>query len=117
MQATDLELLGCAARSAVAYLQKIRERRVAPDAASVHDLEQLAGNLPDEGAEPQKLIEMLDRIGSPATVATAGGRYFGFVIGGALSASVAASWVTSAWDQNAVLRVMSPVAAALGTSH
>jgi glutamate/tyrosine decarboxylase-like PLP-dependent enzyme len=113
MPATDLELLGCAARRAVAYLQNVRERRVAPVAAAVQDLEQLTGNLQDEGAEPWKLIESLDRIGSPATVATAGGRYFGFVIGGAIPAAVAASWLTSAWDQNAGLRVMSPVAAAL----
>jgi glutamate/tyrosine decarboxylase-like PLP-dependent enzyme len=113
MQATDLELLGCAARKAVAYLHNVRERRVAPDAAAVRDLEQITGGLPEEGAEPWKLIESLDRIGSPATVATAGGRYFGFVIGGALPAAVAAGWLTSAWDQNAALRVMSPVAAAL----
>jgi len=113
MQATDLELLGSAARRAVAYLQGVRARRVAPDAAAVRELDQLTAQLPGEAAEPWKLMELLDRIGSPATVATAGGRYFGFVIGGALPASVAAAWLASAWDQNAGLRVMSPVAAAL----
>ena len=51
--------------------------------------------------------------GRPATVATAGGRFFGFVNGAALPASVAATWLASAWDQNAALRVMSPAAAAL----
>jgi hypothetical protein len=45
------------------------------------------------------------KFGSPATVATTGGRYFGFVIGGSLSAVMAASWLASAWDQNKTLRV------------
>jgi hypothetical protein len=81
MQETDLELLGSAAQKALAYLQNVRDRPVAPDAAAVRDLEQITGDLPEEGVEPWKLIENLNRIGSPATVATAGGRYFGFVIG------------------------------------
>ena len=56
---------------------------------------------------------MLDDIGSAATVASTAGRYFGFVIGGALPAAMAANWLASAWGQNAALRVMSPVAAEL----
>jgi len=55
------------------------------------------------------VLRILDELGSPATVANAGGRYFGFVNGGTLPASMGASWLTSAWDQNAGLRVMSPV--------
>ena len=113
MQARDLELLGSAARRAMAYLQSVGTRRVAQDAAAVRELDQLTGKFPDEAADPWNLMEILDRIGSPATVATAGGRYFGFVIGGALPSAVAATWLASAWDQNASLRVMSPVSAAL----
>jgi len=59
------------------------------------------------------VLKKLGDVGSPATVATTGGRYFGFVIGGTLPASLAANWLAGAWDQNAALRVMSPVAAEL----
>jgi glutamate/tyrosine decarboxylase-like PLP-dependent enzyme len=56
---------------------------------------------------------MLDEFGSPATVATTGGRYFGYVIGGVLPAALGANWLAGAWDQNAALRGMSPIAAEL----
>lgn len=56
---------------------------------------------------------MLDEIGSPATVATMGGRYFGFVQGGSVPASVAANWLAAVWDQNAALNTLSPIAAKL----
>jgi glutamate/tyrosine decarboxylase-like PLP-dependent enzyme len=56
---------------------------------------------------------MLDEFGSPATVATTGGRYFGYVIGGVLPAALGANWLAGAWDQNAALRAMSPIAAEL----
>jgi len=113
LNASHLELLGLAARRAVAYLQCLPARRVAPSADAVRDLTHFADPLPESPPDPQSVIDLLDRVGSPGTVATAGGRYFGFVNGAALPASVAATWLASAWDQNAGMRVMSPVAAAL----
>jgi glutamate/tyrosine decarboxylase-like PLP-dependent enzyme len=59
------------------------------------------------------VLELLDDVGSPATVASAGGRYFGFVNGSSLPVTVAANWLTTAWDQNAALAAMSPIAATL----
>src|SRR5215510_141432 len=109
----DLEALGLAARRALAYLQTVGGRRVAPSEPAVRALAQLEEPLPETPGDTFCVLDLLDRVGSPATVATAGGRFFGFVNGAALPMSVAATWIASAWDQNAALRVMSPVAAAL----
>jgi glutamate/tyrosine decarboxylase-like PLP-dependent enzyme len=70
----------------------------------------LGGSLPDGGEDPTTVIEELARLADPGIVATAGGRYFGFVVGGALPAAIAADWLTSAWDQNAGLYVLAPAA-------
>src|SRR5690349_6667156 len=111
--ACDLEALGLAARKALAYLQAVGSRRVAPSASAVLDLAQFDEPLPEAPSDPFCVLDLLDRIGSPATVANAGGRFFGFVNGAVLPVSVGAAWIASAWDQNAALRVMSPTAAAL----
>jgi glutamate/tyrosine decarboxylase-like PLP-dependent enzyme len=107
------ELLRQAAEIARKYVQEIAERRVAPTKRDLDHLTRFREPLPNAPSDPMEILEKLDEIGSPATVATTGGRYFGFVIGGTLPASLAANWLAGAWDQNAGLRVMSPVAAEL----
>ncbi len=102
-----------AAARATAYLHQIRQRRVFPSDDAIQALEQLVEPLPEAPSDPQAVLELLDRVASPATVANAGGRYFGFVNGGTLPASLAASWLAAAWAQNMGLRVLSPAAALL----
>jgi glutamate/tyrosine decarboxylase-like PLP-dependent enzyme len=107
------ELLRDATNRAIRYLDSLPARRVSPSPSALEGLAGFARPLPDQPRTPAKVLEELDTIGSPATVASAGGRFFGFVIGGCLPAALAANILAAAWDQNAVLEVTSPVAAAL----
>jgi glutamate/tyrosine decarboxylase-like PLP-dependent enzyme len=107
------ELFDDAAARASRYWQGLDERRVSPAPEALARLSELDEPFPADQSDPRAVLALLDEIGSPATLATAGPRFFGFVIGGALPATVAASWLASAWDQNAGLRLASPIDAKL----
>ena len=110
---SGLDLFTGAATRGMDYLRQIEERRVAPEPAALADLRRLGGPLPAASEKPERVLALLDEAGSPATIASNAGRYFGFVTGAALPVCVAAEWLATAWNQNAALRIMSPVAATL----
>jgi len=112
-QSKSEEVLSLAADKARSYVRGAGERRVGPSEAAVIALAELHEPFPLSPCDAMAVIKRLDEIGSAATVATTGGRYFGFVNGGMVPAALAANWLAGAWNQNAALRVMSPIAAEL----
>jgi glutamate/tyrosine decarboxylase-like PLP-dependent enzyme len=107
------QLLKSVAERAAAYLHDLESRSVAPTPEAVQGLSRLNESLPEHTTDAESVLALLDEVGSPATVASAGPRYFGFVVGGSLPAALAANWLVGAWDQNAGLVALSPTAAAL----
>ena len=107
------ELLDETVERAARFLESLPERRVAAARDAEELVSALGGGLPRKGLPASEILERLDEIGGQGVVASAGPRYFGFVTGGALPASLAASWLAAAWDQNAFSEVSSPVGAAV----
>lgn len=107
------ELLNDSFSRTITYLDGIKERRVAPDPQSVSNLISLNEPLPDSTTDPHEVIRILDEVCSPATLASTGGRFFGFVIGGSLPVTLAANWLAGAWDQNTGLYAPTPATAHL----
>jgi hypothetical protein len=94
-------LLGRTADHAADFLETLGERPVFPEADVEELRETLGGPLPSGPTDAATVIDELVAGAEPGVVAIPGGRYFGFVIGGAVPAALAADWLTSAWDQNA----------------
>lgn len=107
------DLLGDALRRSCAYLASLDERPVAPRPQAMAALSRLDEPLPAAAGDPAKTLALLDEAVSPATMAMAGPRFFGFVIGGSLPVTVAANWLAGAWDQNAGLYNSTPGVAKL----
>jgi len=95
-----MDLFDDAARRAKAYLASLATRRVGPSPEAIAALDRWNEPMPEHPSDPAETLKLLDEIGSPATMAIAGPRFYGFVMGGSLPASVAANWLATAWDQN-----------------
>ena len=104
------ELLRRTAEIAAAYVDSLDDRPVFPQVEPEELREALGGPMPEEPLPDEQVVEELAHAAEPGLVAMGSGRYFGFVIGGALPAALAADWLASAWDQNAGLYVGGPSA-------
>src|SRR5919108_4895055 len=110
----DRTALDAAHAAAVKFLEGVNDRNVGATADAASMREALGGPLPEHGEPAGRVVAELARRADPGLVATAGPRFFGFVIGGSVPAALGADWLTSAWDQNAGLFVLSPAAAVAG---
>ncbi len=102
--------LGEAFEQSLGYLESLPERRISPPADPSELRRTLGGPLPEQPADPRQVVADLAVNAGRGTVASGSGRYFGFVIGGAMPAALAADWLTAAWDQNAALQIAGPAA-------
>jgi len=100
---------------AYAYMDSVKDRHVFPKDDVITNLSMFEEPLPVTPGNPDEILQLLHEYGSPATVAQTGGRYFGFVNGGAVPVALAAKWLADVWDQNAALYVISPVVSQLET--
>lgn len=110
---SDQEIYRQAQEYASAYLAAQTDRPPFPTPAALANLAQFDEALPAAPTAASEVLAMLHKFGSPATTALNGGRYFGFVNGGALPTALAARLLADVWDQNAALQVMSPISAKL----
>lgn len=106
-------LLSSAAERSIQYLSQIDDRRVAPDERAKELIRTLDEPLPTASMDPEGVLKILDERCSPATMAMAGSRFFGFVVGGSMPVALAANWLAGAWDQNSAFYQVTPATAHL----
>lgn len=99
-----------AAELAAEYIESLDHQKVSKELDPLALRDKLAKELTPDGLPPLQVINELAEDAQDGLLNTAGGRFFGWVIGGGIPASVAADWLTSAWDQNAAAYACSPSA-------
>lgn len=111
----DHQIFKSAQSYAFQYLNEAFDRNVYPSVEALANLEHFAENMPDKSGDVNNILQQLHQYGSPATVTSLGGRYFGFVTGSSIPASLAAKSLSDFWDQNTGMEVLSPISAKLET--
>lgn len=91
------------------YIQNIFDRNVFPTEEALENLTVFDETLPENSSDASAVLEQLHTYGSPATTATLGGRYFGFVTGSAVPVGLAAKNLATFWDQAPSMNVLSPI--------
>jgi glutamate/tyrosine decarboxylase-like PLP-dependent enzyme len=104
-------ILDMAAGYAVEYLDRLSSAPVAATATNAELRRRIAKPTPESGTEDEDVLRELVRDVEGGILGSTGGRFFGWVIGGALPVAVAADWLTSAWDQNAASNAAAPAEA------
>lgn len=103
-----MNLLSDASARAIRYLDSLDKRKVSPTPEAIAALGRFDEPLPAVSGDPADTLRLLDEVGSPASMAMAGPRFFGFVIGGSLPVALGANWLAGAWDQNSALYRATP---------
>ena len=111
----DKSIFEQAQKYAFDYLNTVFNRNVYPEDKALQNLEVFDEKFPLTSSNANEVIEQLNTYGSPATAATLGGRYFGFVCGSALPVGLAAKNLGTFWDQAPAMHVLSPIGSKLET--
>ena len=109
----DQHIFEKAQQYGLSYLDNVLHRNVYPTEQALSNLHHFEEDFPETSTDAAQVIDLLQTYGSPATVAQAGGRYFGFVCGGVVPAGLAAKSLGTFWDQNTAMGVLSPISAKL----
>lgn len=107
----SLRVLSLAQQHAFSFLNNLDDAPVGATVDVQTLRQQLDKPFADSGLPPEQVITDLVRDVSGGLLGSAGGRFFGWVIGGAVPAALAADWLTATWDQNGALYATSPAAA------
>jgi glutamate/tyrosine decarboxylase-like PLP-dependent enzyme len=99
-----------ASEHAMDYIRTLPGRAVSPRPADIEALRGFREILPEQGFDPIAIVDQLHSLGSPATLSTTGGRFFGLVVGGVTPAAMGAAVLATAWDQIAILEATAPSA-------